>query len=153
MYRKCVGIILLHPEDNRVLVGRRIDGSSEAWQLPQGGVDEDEDFHTALFREMEEEIGTRSARVLAEAPKLLRYKLPEELQGKLWGGKYVGQEQKWFLLRMVGEESKINISTKTPEFLEYKWVEFERIPEMIVEFKRDVYKNLVELFGSTIKLL
>ena len=148
-YRKCVGIVLFNDE-RKVLVGKRRDYSSEAWQLPQGGVDEGESYEQALFREMTEEIGTDKAEIIAPLPNRLRYDLPQKLQGKLWGGKFVGQEQQWFLMHFIGEEDDININTEEPEFVEYRWVPLPQCIDLIVEFKRDVYKKLIEHFAPII---
>lgn len=148
-YRKCVGIVLFNDE-RKVLVGKRRDYSSEAWQLPQGGVDEGESYENALYREMTEEIGTDKAEIIAELPDLLRYDLPPELQGKLWGGEYKGQEQQWFLMHFKGNEDDINIHTEEPEFVAYRWVELPQCIDLIVEFKRDVYKKLIEHFTPII---
>lgn len=152
MYRKCVGMILLNSE-KKVFVGQRNDKSSEAWQLPQGGVEEGESFHDALFREMEEEVGTRNAEIVSESPNLLRYDLPKDLRDKLWNGKYIGQEQKWYLMKFLGNEEEINIYTPHQEFTNYKWVEIDEISSLIVEFKRSLYLQLVTIFKPIINNL
>lgn len=152
MYRKCVGMILLNSE-KKVFVGQRHDKLSEAWQLPQGGVEEGESFHDTLFREMEEEVGTRNAEIVAESPELLRYELPQELCNKFWDGRYIGQEQKWYLARFLGDEKEINIHTPHQEFTSYKWVEIDEIPALIVEFKHSLYLQLVAIFKPIIQNL
>lgn len=144
-YRPCVGIMLLNA-DNKVFVARRIDTRAEAWQMPQGGIDEGEDALTAALREMREEIGTDNAEIIAESAGWLEYDLPEDLVPKLWGGRYRGQKQKWFVLRYLGQDSDIDINTETPEFLEWKWAEMQDLPSLIVPFKRALYERLVNEF-------
>lgn len=144
-YRPCVGIMLLNAE-NKVFAARRIDTRAEAWQMPQGGIDEGEDPRAAALREMREEIGTDKAEIIAESAEWLEYDLPQELVPKLWGGRYRGQKQKWFVLRYLGQDSDIDINTETPEFLEWKWVEMRELPSLIVPFKRTLYERLVEEF-------
>lgn len=145
-YRPCVGLMLFNRE-GLVFVARRIDMVSEAWQMPQGGIDPGEAPVDAAFREMGEEIGTRAAEVLAESDDWLDYDLPVELIGKLWRGRYRGQRQKWFALRYLGADDEIDIETETPEFAEWKWVEAPQLPDLIVPFKRDLYAELVKRFG------
>jgi putative (di)nucleoside polyphosphate hydrolase len=145
-YRPGVGVMLLGP-DGRVFVARRIDMPSEAWQMPQGGIDPGEEPAAAAFRELEEEIGTRAAEILACTEDWLTYDLPDELIGKLWGGRYRGQRQKWFAMRFTGRDDDIDIDTDDPEFLEWRWVEMEALPGLIVPFKRALYAELVGRFG------
>jgi putative (di)nucleoside polyphosphate hydrolase len=144
-YRPCVGIMLLNRE-NRVFVAQRLDMKTEAWQMPQGGIDEGEEPRTAAFRELEEEIGTSRAEILAESAGWLHYDLPAELVGKLWKGRYRGQTQKWFAMRFLGEDAEIDIETETPEFSEWKWAMPERLPELIVPFKRALYRRVLDEF-------
>lgn len=145
-YRPCVGIMLFN-RDGRVFVARRRDMPSEAWQMPQGGIDPGEDPREAALRELEEEIGTRKAEIMAETEDWLDYDLPDELVGKLWGGRFRGQRQKWFAMRFLGTDSDINIETEDPEFLDWKWVEAAALPGLIVPFKRPLYEALVRRFG------
>lgn len=146
-YRPCVGMMILNAE-NKVFVARRIDTLVEAWQMPQGGIDEGEAPHAAVLREMEEEIGTNKAEILAESREWLSYDLPEHLVPQLWGGKYRGQKQKWFALRFTGTDNDINIATKHPEFSQWKWVAPAQVPNLIVPFKRELYQSIVEEFSS-----
>ena len=151
-YRPCVGIMLLNSR-GQAFVARRIDMPSEAWQMPQGGIDADENPLQAALRELREEIGTDKAEVLAENPRWLTYDLPEELIGKLWGGRYRGQTQKWFIMRFTGTDGDINIATEVPEFLDWKWADLERLPSLIVPFKRQLYEKLVEEFAPIARKL
>ena len=149
-YRRGVGLMLLN-RVGKVFVGARIDNTDEAWQMPQGGIDEGENdpWQTAL-RELEEETGIAPHLVerIADCPERLKYDLPEELRHKLWGGKWKGQDQDWYLVRFLGRDSDINIATKHPEFREWKWIEPGQLPELIVPFKRDLYRRLVEDFAD-----
>lgn len=148
-YRPCVGIMLLNA-DNRIFVGKRIDTISEAWQMPQGGIDEGESAREAALRELWEETGTDKAEIIAESKGHYRYDLPEELISRLWGGKYRGQQQKWFVMRFSGTDNDINIQTEHPEFCAWQWVEAARVPELIVPFKQKLYNDLVEEFKHLI---
>ena len=145
-YRPCVGIMLFNRE-GRVFVARRIDMVSEAWQMPQGGIDPGEDPAEAAFRELGEEVGTRAAEIMAATEDWLDYDLPVELIGKLWKGRYRGQRQKWFAMRFLGSDADIDIETDKPEFCEWKWVEPPELPGLIVPFKRDLYAELVRRFA------
>jgi len=145
-YRPCVGIMLFN-NDGHVLVARRIDMVSEAWQMPQGGIDPGESPIDAAFRELEEEIGTAKAEFLAEADGWLDYDLPHDLVAKLWQGRFKGQTQKWFAMRFTGVDTDIDIETETPEFIEWKWAEISALPDLIVPFKRDLYAELARRFG------
>lgn len=145
-YRPCVGMMLLN-RDGKVFVAKRIDMVAEAWQMPQGGVDAGETLQTAAMRELQEEIGTNKAEIIAESAEWLNYDLPEHLIGKLWGGKYRGQTQKWFLMRFTGDDSDINIETKHPEFSEWKWANPASLPELIVPFKKQLYVDVLEAFS------
>ncbi len=145
-YRPGVGIMLFNGA-GLVLVARRIDMVSEAWQMPQGGIEEGERPIDAAFRELAEEIGTAKAEVLAEAEDWLDYDLPRDLVPKLWQGRFRGQTQKWFAMRFTGCDADIDIATEDPEFSEWKWAEPAALPDLIVPFKRDLYAELVRRFG------
>ena len=149
-YRPNVGVILVNRE-GRVFVAARIDNPADAWQMPQGGIDKGEDPAVAALRELEEEIGTGKAEIVAESEGWYQYELPPELVGKMWGGKYRGQKQKWYVLRFLGTDADINLDTRHPEFRAWKWVPFEQVPDLIVPFKRDLYQELVATFGDTVK--
>tara|TARA_B100000963_G_scaffold65683_2_gene53912 strand:+ start:321 stop:797 length:477 start_codon:yes stop_codon:yes gene_type:complete len=138
-----VGIIVLNKE-NKVFVARRIDNSKNYWQMPQGGVNEGENPLTAAYRELEEETNIKNVKLIKELEGTTTYELPNHLLGIIWKGKYRGQKQKWFLMRFIGKESEINISTRNPEFLDWKWVEIEHITDLVVDFKLHVYKELKE---------
>lgn len=141
-YRHGVGIMLLN-DRNEVLVGQRTDAPGEAWQMPQGGIDDDEDPGEAAFRELREEIGTDKAQVIAESKGWLRYELPPELR-KRWNDRWQGQQQKWFVMRFQGADAEINVATEHPEFSAWKWVAIERLPDLIVSFKRQLYVDLLQ---------
>ena len=145
-YRRGVGIMLLN-DRAEVFVAQRIDMPSSAWQMPQGGIDEGEAPETAAWREMEEEIGTRAAVVLAESRGWYRYDLPAELVPRVWKGRYRGQEQKWFAFRFTGTDADIAIDGKHPEFSTWKWAPVATLPQLIVPFKRQLYSELVAEFG------
>lgn len=146
-YRNGVGMMLLNKE-NLVFVGRRIDTTSDAWQMPQGGIDSGEAPEDAALRELEEEIGTRDAAIVAESKEWLHYDLPDRLIPRIWNGKYRGQKQKWFALNFLGTDADININTAHPEFCEWRWISIDALPEMIVPFKRDIYTKVVDEFGQ-----
>ena len=136
-----VGAVLLN-KNNQVFVGKRRDNPVNKWQMPQGGVDNNEKLVDALKRELYEETSVKSYEIIHELDRWLTYELPENLLGKIWRGKYRGQKQRWFILRFSGEENEINVNTKKPEFLEWKWVEIESLPNIIVDFKKKVYEKL-----------
>jgi putative (di)nucleoside polyphosphate hydrolase len=148
-YRRGVGIMLLNRE-GKLFVGARIDNTDEAWQMPQGGIDDGEEPWQTALRELEEETGIapRLVERLAACPERLKYDLPGELRPKLWGGKYKGQDQDWFLARFLGNDADINIATKHPEFREWKWIDAGQLPELIVPFKRDLYRRLLREFAE-----
>ena len=139
--RSGVGIVVLNKE-NKVFVAKRIDNPKNFWQMPQGGVDEGEDFLKAAYRELEEETSIKNVELVKELDGTITYELPDRLLGLIWKGKYRGQKQKWFLMRFVGSDSEINIKTKHPEFLEWKWVELDKITDLVVDFKLQVYKEV-----------
>ncbi len=136
-----VGIILLNHE-NKVFVGKRIDNPKNFWQMPQGGVDKNENFLEAAKRELEEETGIKSVQLIKELTSWLIYELPEDLLGKVLEGKYRGQKQKWFIMKFVGNENEINVKTKNPEFLDWKWINVSQLSKIAVSFKVGVYKKL-----------
>ncbi len=136
-----VGIFLLN-KNNKVFVAKRIDNPKDYWQMPQGGVDKNERFHDAALRELEEETGIISVSLIKELTGYQTYLLPNELLGIIWKGKFKGQKQKWFCMRFTGEDSEINIKTKKPEFLDWKWIEINELTEKVVGFKLSVYENL-----------
>ena len=146
-YRRGVGVMLINAE-KKVWVGARIDNTDDAWQMPQGGIDDGEEPWATALRELEEETGIAPHLVerLADCPERLRYDLPEELRGQLWGGKWVGQDQDWFLCRFLGQDADIDIATEHPEFREWRWVEPERLVELIVPFKRGLYRQIIDHF-------
>ena len=149
-YRRGVGVMLLNRE-GKVFVGARIDNDADAWQMPQGGVDEGEDLWAAALRELEEETGIPPHLVerVAHCPERLRYTLPPELVGVIWKEPWVGQEQDWYLCRFLGRDSDIKLDAHGhPEFREWRWVEPERLPDMIVPFKRDLYRRLLDEFAD-----
>lgn len=139
--RKGVGIVLLNNE-NKVFVAKRIDNPKNFWQMPQGGVDEDENYYEAALRELKEETSIASVELIQEINKKLTYILPNHLIGIIWKGRFKGQTQKWFVMRFIGNESEININTKNPEFLDWKWIDLEDLTKIAVNFKLDVYKHL-----------
>ena len=138
-----VGIILLNHE-SKVFVGKRIDNPKNFWQMPQGGVNQNENFLQAAKRELEEETGIKSVELVKELNGWLEYDLPENLLGKVLEGKYRGQKQKWFIMKFVGKDNEINVKTKNPEFLDWKWIEVSKLPSIAVSFKIDLYKKLKE---------
>ena len=139
--RNGVGIVVLNKK-NKVFVAKRIDNPKNFWQMPQGGVDEGEDFLTAAYRELEEETSIKNVKLIQEIDGTLTYELPKHLLGIIWKGKYKGQKQKWFVMRFLGKDNDINIKTKKPEFLEWRWIELDMITEVAVDFKLHVYKEL-----------
>ena len=154
LYRPCVGVMLVNAA-GKAFVGKRIDNQEgDWWQMPQGGVDEGEDCDAALLRELAEETGARAehVEVLGKLPAELFYELPDDLKGKLWGGRYVGQRQTWYLARFTGSDADIDIAAHDPpEFCEWKWVEPALLPELIVPFKREVYRAIVAGFAPLLK--
>ena len=142
-----VGIVLLNHE-NKVFVGKRIDNPANSWQMPQGGVDKNEDLLQAAKRELAEETSIKTVEIIKELNEWLTYDLPKNLLGKLWKGKYRGQKQKWFIMKFLGKNEEINIKTKHPEFLDWKWIKLSKLPSVAVHFKVDIYKKIKEELTS-----
>ena len=140
--RKGVGVIVLN-KNNQVFVGKRKDNKKKNWQMPQGGVDEGEDYTNAMKRELSEETSMKNIEILKEINELTEYELPDYLLGKIWKGKYRGQKQKWFIVRFLGEDQEINLNTNKPEFIEWKWIKAEELPKVIVHFKKKLYESLL----------
>ena len=139
--RSGVGIVLLNKE-NKVFVAKRIDNPKNFWQMPQGGIDKGENYYEAALRELKEETSIVSVKLIQEIEEKLTYILPDNLIGIIWRGRFKGQTQKWFVMRFIGKESEININTKNPEFLDWKWIDLEDLTKIAVNFKLNVYKNL-----------
>ena len=137
--RKGVGVILLNSE-NKVFVAKRIDNPKNFWQMPQGGVDNNEDFLSAALRELKEETSINKVELIKELDGMTTYELPDNLLGIIWKGKYRGQKQKWFLMRFIGNDNEINLKTKHPEFLEWQWIEIDEITNFVVDFKFEIYQ-------------
>ena len=147
-YRRCVGMMILNT-NNEILVGRRLDHPSGYWQMPQGGIDEDENPEEAVWREMIEEIGTNNAELFKTSNQWVKYDIPQETLGKLpWGKTYIGQMQKWFIFKFSGQENDINVETENPEFSEWKWIKASKLIENAVPFKRIVYKTILDEFSD-----
>tara|TARA_B100001123_G_scaffold392392_1_gene471493 strand:+ start:210 stop:686 length:477 start_codon:yes stop_codon:yes gene_type:complete len=141
--RNGVGIVVLNNE-NKVFVAKRIDNPKNFWQMPQGGVGKGEDYYKAALRELKEETSIVSVKLIHEIDKKLTYLLPDNLVGIIWKGRFKGQKQKWFVMRFSGKDSEININTKHPEFLDWKWIDLEDLTKIAVNFKLSVYKNIKE---------
>ena len=137
-----VGIIVLNNE-NKIFVGKRKDNPVDKWQMPQGGVDKNENFLTAVKRELNEETSIKNIKIIKELDGWFEYELPKNLLGIIWKGKFRGQQQKWFVARFIGEESEINLKTENPEFIEWKWIKIDELPKVIVDFKKNVYEKLL----------
>ncbi|HKU54145.1 MAG TPA: RNA pyrophosphohydrolase [Rhizomicrobium sp.] len=146
-YRPCVGIMLFN-RDGEVFVGKRIDQTVEGWQMPQGGIDKGETPRQAALRELQEEVGTDKAEIIAEMEDWVTYDLPKHLVGVAFKGKYKGQRQKWFALRFTGQDSDIDLAAHEPEFSAFQWVSLEALPALIVPFKRDTYKAVIAAFQN-----
>ena len=150
-YRPCVGMMLVNM-DGQVFVGQRLDSVVEAWQMPQGGIDDGEDVRDTAFRELAEETGIepKLVKIIAQSKEELFYDLPDDLIGKIWGGRFRGQRQVWFLMRFLGTDADINIRTAHQEFRDWRWVTPDELPELIVPFKKKLYRKLGKEFGSLI---
>ena len=147
-YRNGVGI-MVYNDDKKIFVGKRID-NQKAWQMPQGGIDKNEDTDDAAKRELFEETGIQSIRIIQRSKKEHYYDLPDHLLGKIWKGKYKGQKQSWYLVKFLGPDSEININQDHPEFNEWKWVDLDELPSLIVPFKKILYQSVIEEFKSFI---
>ena len=148
-YRRCVGMMILNAS-NEILVGRRLDHPSGYWQMPQGGIDQNENPQEAVWREMMEEIGTNKAEIFKVSTQWINYAKPQETLDKLpWGKKWIGQTQKWFIFKFTGQKTDINVHTKNPEFSEWKWMRHTELIENAVPFKRKVYKTILNEFADT----
>ena len=141
--RTGVGIILLNNK-NKSFGGKRKDNPGDKCQMPQGGVNNGEDFHTAMRRELHEETSIKNIKIIKEINQLYEYELPKNLIGSIWKGKFRGQKQKWFIAKFLGNENEINLNTKQPEFIEWKWIDAEKLPEVIVNFKKNLYLSLLK---------
>lgn len=149
LYRSGIGIMLINKE-KKIFVGKRIDNHSDAWQMPQGGIDAGETEDEAMFRELKEETGISAfgVKVLQKSRGYFYYNLPYKLQKKFWGGKYLGQRQRWYLAEFIGDESLVNIQTEDPEFSAWKWISREEILSTIVGFKRELYQDVINEFSK-----
>ena len=141
--RSGVGIVILNSE-NKVFVGKRRDNPSNNWQMPQGGVDKNEDFISAMRRELLEETSIKNIEILSEIEGFFEYELPKDLVGIIWKGRFRGQKQKWFITRFVGNDTEINLNTKNPEFKDWKWILPDDLPKLIVDFKKEMYIALLK---------
>lgn len=148
-YRPCVGVMLLN-KDNKVFVGKRIDTMQEAWQMPQGGIDDGEEAQATAMRELKEEIGTNNVEIISQTDDWLYYDLPEHLLGKAWKGRYRGQKQIWFLMRFLGEDAEVNLETEHPEFNKWIWMDVNELSKHIVPFKKDLYEAVIDGFRGQI---
>ena len=147
--RTGVGIIVLN-NNNQVFVGKRKDNQGDKWQMPQGGVDKGEDFITAMRRELIEETSIKNIKILKEIQNMYQYELPDNLVGIIWKGKFRGQRQKWFITKFLGKDDEINLETPQPEFIDWKWIDPQDLPEIIVDFKKKLYLNLLEEINQVI---
>ena len=147
--RTGVGIIVLN-NNNQVFVGKRKDNPGDKWQMPQGGVDKGEDFITAMRRELIEETSIKNIKILKEIQNMYQYELPKNLVGNIWRGKFRGQRQKWFITKFLGKDDEINLDTQHPEFIDWKWIDPKDLPEVIVDFKKELYLNLLKEINQVI---
>ena len=148
--RDGVGVIILNNQ-NKIFVGKRKDNPIDKWQMPQGGLDKGEDYFSAMKRELFEETSIRNIKVLKEINGFFEYELPKNLIGVIWKGKFRGQRQKWFIVKFIGDETEINLKTKHPEFIDWKWIDPKNLPDVIVNFKKDLYLNLLKEINLVIK--
>tara|TARA_B110000196_G_C20935563_1_gene562059 strand:- start:197 stop:673 length:477 start_codon:yes stop_codon:yes gene_type:complete len=141
--RSGVGIVVIN-KDNKIFVAKRIDNPKNFWQMPQGGIDKEENYLAAAYRELEEETSIKNVELIKELDGLITYELPKNLLGIIWKGKYRGQQQKWFLMKFLGSDNEINIKTKNPEFCDWQWIDLEKITDFVVDFKLHVYQEVKE---------
>ena len=147
--RNGVGVIIFN-KNKKIFVGKRKDNPVDKWQMPQGGVDDGEDYFSAMKRELEEETSIINIKILKELEGFFEYELPKNLIGIIWKGRFRGQKQKWFIAEYLGEDSEINLNTKNPEFIEWKWISPRSLPEVIVDFKKKMYKKLLNNISTLI---
>jgi putative (di)nucleoside polyphosphate hydrolase len=147
LYRCGVGIVVLN-QNKKIFVGKRIDNNTDAWQMPQGGIDAGEDEDKAMYRELKEETSISNIKIIRKSQEYFYYNLPYNLQKKFWGGKYLGQKQRWYLVEYLGNDGDININTEHPEFSEWKWVNKDEINKIIVSFKKELYRDIIKEFES-----
>jgi len=147
--RTGVGIIVLN-NNNQVFVGKRKDNPGDKWQMPQGGVDKGEDFITAMRRELIEETSIKNIKILKEIQNMYQYELPNNLVGIIWKGKFRGQRQKWFITKFLGKDDEINLDTQHPEFIDWKWIDPQDLPKVIVDFKKELYLNLLKEINQVV---
>ena len=147
LFRPCVGLVLIN-HDGLIFLGQRLDSNLDAWQMPQGGIDDGETPYQAGLREMMEEVGTNNVEFLGEMEEWLDYEIPNKLAKRLWDGKYIGQTQKWLAFRFLGKDEEININTKDPEFSTWKWEKANQALKLAVPFKKDIYKKVIEKYNE-----
>tara|TARA_B100000029_G_C17270482_1_gene849636 strand:+ start:146 stop:613 length:468 start_codon:yes stop_codon:yes gene_type:complete len=147
LFRPCVGLVLIN-HDGLIFLGQRLDSNLDAWQMPQGGIDDGETPYQAGLREMMEEVGTNNVEFLGEMEEWLDYEIPNKLAKRLWDGKYIGQTQKWIAFRFLGKDEEININTKDPEFSTWKWEKANQALKLAVPFKKDIYKKVIEKYNE-----
>ncbi len=147
LFRPCVGLVLIN-HDGLIFLGQRLDSNLDAWQMPQGGIDDGETPYQAGLREMMEEVGTNNVEFLGEMEEWLDYEIPDKLAKRLWDGKYIGQTQKWLAFRFLGKDEEININTKDPEFSTWKWEKANQALKLAVPFKKDIYKKVIEKYNE-----
>ena len=152
-YRIGVGIVLINNK-KKIFVGKRIDVKNESWQMPQGGINKGESYEKAAFRELYEETGIKKAKIVIKSKKWFKYSIPSSINKKLWGKKYTGQKQKWFVMKFQGNEKKdINLNVHKAEFNQWKWVNIDNLEKLIISFKKEMYKLIIKEIANKIKIL